>query len=146
MPHITLLYPFYPRKQWPAASAALASACAATAPFDVTLATFDRFRLPHQQYALWLAPAPRDPLIALQAALWRAAPECASTRRHAQGFTPHLSVGQAHGEAQLAQRLAAMRADWQPLRFSVRSIQLIWRDEPPDDVFRIRQTMKLGEV
>jgi RNA 2',3'-cyclic 3'-phosphodiesterase len=146
MPHITLLYPFYPREHWPAASVALASACAQTAPFDVNLAAFDRFRQPRQQYALWLATTPPEPLIALQTALWRAAPECDSTRRHAHGFTPHLSVGQARGEAQQAQRLAAMRADWQPLRFSVGSIQLIWRDEPPDDVFRIGQTMKLGEV
>jgi 2'-5' RNA ligase len=145
MPHITLLYPFYPHDQWPAAITALANACAQIAPFDITLAAFDRFRQRHQQYTIWLAPAPLEPLVALQSALCRAAPECDSRRRHSHGFTPHLSVGQARGEAQLTQRLAAMRAGWQPLRFNVRSIQLIWRNEPPDDVFQIGQTISLAE-
>jgi len=145
MPHITLLYPFYPREVWPAAIPALVSACAQIAPFDVTIAAFDYFRQPRQQFALWLAPVTPEPLIALQTALWRAAPDCDSTRRHAHGFTPHLSVGQARGEAQLGQRLAAMRAGWQPLRFSVRGIQSIWRNEPPDDVFQIGESINLAE-
>ncbi len=146
MPHITLLYPFYPREQWPAANAALASACAQIAPFDIALERFDCFRQPRQQYALWLAPAPPEPLIALQTALWHAAPECDNTRWHSHSFTPHLSVGHARGEAQLAQRLAAMRADWQPLRLGVSNIQLIWRNEPPDDLFRVGESISLGKL
>jgi hypothetical protein len=48
---------------------------------------------------------------------------------------PHLSVGQAHGEDELR----AFRRDlekWTPLAFAARSVTIIVREPPPDDVFR----------
>jgi 2'-5' RNA ligase len=144
MPHLTLLYPFHPRSAWPPVAAELAAACAQVAPFEVVLDSFGSFRQPREQFALWLAPEPREPLAALQSALLRAAPECDATSRHAGGFTPHLSVGQARGRAALDSTLADMRQGWAPLRFEVDQVHLIWRGDPPDDVFRVGQSLRLG--
>jgi hypothetical protein len=40
--------------------------------------------------------------------------------------------------------VAKLQAAWQPLRFVVSGINLIWRSEPPDDVFRVAATVTLG--
>jgi hypothetical protein len=43
-------------------------------------------------------------------------------------------------------RLAAdLQAAWTPVVFRVDRISLIWRGEPPDDVFRIGETIVLGD-
>jgi RNA 2',3'-cyclic 3'-phosphodiesterase len=144
MPHITLLYPFRPRADFAALAAQFAAACADLTSFDITLARFDTFRQPRQHYALWLAPEPQDALVALQAALWQVVPDCDATRRHAHGFTPHLSVGQARGSAAIGQTLAALQRSWTPLSFMISEVHLIWRNQPPDDVFRIGQSVRLG--
>ena len=142
MPHITLLYPFRPRTDWDALLAPLAGACAGIEPFAVTLGVFDRFR--HgRSTTVWLAPQPAAALIALQTALWRVVPDCDDTRRHGAGFTPHLSVGQvASGRAD--GQLAALRASWEPASFAATEVQLIWRGDPPDDVFRVGERLALG--
>jgi 2'-5' RNA ligase len=144
MPHITLIYPFRPRPVWPEVAPAFAEVCARIAPFEVALASFGSFRQPREQYALWLAPEPKEPLAALQTALWQIVPDCDTTRRHAGGFTPHLSVGQAHGREAMAEILTTMRQGWAPLPFDVKEIHLIWRGDPPDDVFRVGQSIRLG--
>ncbi|MBN1643083.1 MAG: 2'-5' RNA ligase family protein [Anaerolineae bacterium] len=143
MPHITLIYPFHPREAWQADLAPLTRACAGIAPFEVALPAFGTFD--HgRSHTLWLAPTPVAPLIALQEALWRAVPDCADTRRHGGGYTPHLSVGQAGGAGAAAALLAALEATWTPLRFTAHAVHLIWRGDPPDDVFRIGREIALG--
>jgi 2'-5' RNA ligase len=42
---------------------------------------------------------------------------------------------------QLQQTLQAI---WQPQFFIVSEISLIWRGAPPDDVFRVDRTVRLG--
>ena len=60
------------------------------------------------------------------------------------GFTPHLSVGQVRGEQRMLALQQGLQAAWQPITFTVREVNLIWRGEPPDDVFRIGQTVRLA--
>jgi 2'-5' RNA ligase len=92
MPHITLLYPFRPRAEFDELAARFAAVCQAFEPFEIELPGFGVFRQ-HRQHTLWLSPEPRERLLALQEALWQIVPDCDATRRHAGGFTPHLSVG-----------------------------------------------------
>ena len=40
--------------------------------------------------------------------------------------------------------VAELQADWQPVRFAVTSVRLIWRGEPPDDVFQAAAMVPLG--
>lgn len=130
MPHITLLYPFRPRAQFEALLQPLAAVCAQHRPFAVILARFDAFAHADGQQTLWLAPEPAAPLIALQTALWEVTPDCDGTRRYPGGFVPHLTIGQAPDAAAGEQLLATVRAAWQPVRFTVRSVALLARSGP----------------
>lgn len=144
MPHITLLYPFWPHCEFEAAATRLAQACQTMAPFEVTLASFDVFRHGTGSYTLWLAPEPKEALIALQTALWRAFPDCDDTRRFPGGFTPHLSVGQVRDQEGVGELVRAMGSEWTPITFQVSTVSMIWRDDPPHDVFRVARSIPLA--
>ncbi len=58
-------------------------------------------------------------------------------------FEPHLSVGQARGMGNMFKLLQDLQAGWRPIRFRVDSVQLIWRDNPPDDTFRVDRSLPL---
>ena len=141
MPHVTLLYPFYPREGWDAAIEQMVQACRRIRAFQIELATFRTFR--HRgNYTIWLAPEPKTSIVELQTALWRAAPECGDTRKHGGGFTPHLSVGQVRGDERMRSLVAALRATWTPIQFVAAEIQLIERNGP-DDAFRVGHRIEL---
>jgi 2'-5' RNA ligase len=143
MPHITLLYPFVPVNEWDASADRLHDACCSKSPFQVSITEFRTFR--HARGStLWLAPEPRSDLVALQAAMVEAIPECDDTSRHKGGFTPHLSVGQIRSSTRLEETLSKLQASWSPIRFAVSKVALIWRKDPPDDVFRIGRWIPLG--
>jgi 2'-5' RNA ligase len=144
MPHITLLYPFRPRSEFRAAAAQLATVGERLAPFGVTLAGLNFFRHGGESYTLWLRPEPQEALVGLQTALWKTFPDCDEVRRFESGFVPHLSVGQAKGDEQVAQLLAGWERDWRPIRFQLSAVSWIWRGDAPDDVFRVGQTVELA--
>jgi 2'-5' RNA ligase len=143
MPHISLLYPFRERGDWEGLYGPLARACQSIAPFDIELASFDAFQH-RSSYTLWLAPEPRGAIVHLQAVLYGVVPDCDDTRQHQGGFTPHLSVGQVSGRDRRDKLLGELRAAWQTCRFCARAVSLIWRGDPPDDTFRLGQTIPLG--
>jgi hypothetical protein len=76
-----------------------------------------------------LCPAVYEDAFDLDRAMWR--------------FKPHLSVGQARGMANMVHLLQELQADWTPIRFRVNSVQLIWRNDRPDDVFRVDRSVPL---
>jgi 2'-5' RNA ligase len=143
MPHITLLYPFWPREEWDSILEPLARSCQAIEPFEIALSEVHTFRH-HSSYTLWLVPEPKALLVELQTALWRSVPDCDDTRRHPHGFTPHLSIGQASGRTAAERLLDELRATWKPTQVPVSEVQLIWRGDPPDDAFRVGHRVKLG--
>jgi 2'-5' RNA ligase len=144
MPHITLIYPFLPRSRFQAAANELASACKAVKPFDVKLARFDHFSHGKGYFTLWLGPDPAEPIKDLHATLCPPVYEDGYDLDHAiWHFTPHLSVGQARGMANMVHLLEELQAGWSPLSFRVDSIQLIWRNDRPDDAFRVDRSLRL---
>jgi 2'-5' RNA ligase len=145
MPHITLLYPFRPREEFPPLAEQLGLACRTLAPFPVRLAVLRHFDHGRGSYTLWLAPEPAEAVAQLQAVLQSVVPDCDDVQRYAQGFTPHLSVAQARGRATMERLQEALQATWQPLSFMATAVQLIWRNAPPDDVFRVGSTIPLGQ-
>ena len=144
MPHVTLLYPSNPLSQFDALEEKLREACRRVDPFDVRLAEFCHFHHGRGRYTLWLAPEPRDAVVALQAALESAAPDCSDVSRRSSGFTPHLSIGQVRGHEAMASLSAELQASWQPLSFPAREVSMICRDDPPDDVFRVDRRIGLN--
>ena len=143
MPHITLLYPFLSRNLWPNVLDDLRQACRGIQPFGVELARLAFFDH-RSSCTLWLAPSPTTTLVDLQTALWQVVPECDDTRRHRGGFTPHLSVGQQAGRKPVTALMDELQGKWRSVRFPVREVHLIWRNDPPDDIFRIGETLSLG--
>jgi 2'-5' RNA ligase len=144
MPHVTLLYPFCPREQFDEMEGPLRNACRGIEPFAVRLAEFRHFHHGRARYTLWLAPEPNESMLRLQAALASAAPGYHDVIRHANGFTPHLSVGQVDGRDAMAHLKANLEASWQALSFPARQVSLIWRNDPPDDVFSVDRAISLG--
>jgi 2'-5' RNA ligase len=144
MPHVTLLYPFYPRENFDAVETVLRNACRAIEPFELRLAELRHFHHGRARYTLWLAPQPGEAVVQLQAALEMAVPDCNETSGYPAGFTPHLSVGQVRGHERLAALKVDLQANWQPLSFPVRHVNLIRRNQPPDDVFRVDRRISLG--
>jgi 2'-5' RNA ligase len=142
MPHVNLLYPFYPPERFDDVVRHLAAACATISPLVVTLAEFRFFRHPSGRATLWLAPQPADELIRLQAALQAAYPDCDDLSRFAAGFTPHLSVGQARSAAEAQQLLEGWQSTWQPIRWELSAVPLIRRDR--DGPFAIDRWIPLA--
>ena len=152
MPHITIIYPFRPQEQFATIAESFLEVCQSIEPFEIQFARFQCFHHGHQRYTLWLAPEPAELVIRLQTALWQVVPDCDEvrkfcdeTRRFKHGFIPHLSVGQVRGKAQMEQLREHLQSQWQPLMFTVKDINLIWRNQPPDDIFRVGRKVHVGE-
>jgi 2'-5' RNA ligase len=145
MPHITLLYPFWPHEEFERVVDHWTPVCAQFHSFTVQLATVNTFRHTRDSYTLWLTPEPKDALIELHTQLWHLAPECDEVRRLGAGFTPHLSIGQGRGHARVRWLVDQIQAMWQPLTFVASEISLIWRHAPPDDIFRVAHHIRLGQ-
>jgi len=144
MPHITLIYPFLPRSQFERMSKQLAAACKSVRPFEIELTKFDQFGHGKGYYTLWLAPEPAEPVLDLHASLCPIVYEDAYDLDHAiWNFTPHLSVGRARGTANMVDLLQELQAHWSPIRFRVDSVQLIYRNDRPDDAFRVDRSLPL---
>ena len=144
MPHITLLYPFRPVSAFEPVIPLLAQACRSLGPFDVQLARFDYFAHTRRNATLYLLPEPARSFNALHKTLLEIVPDCDDVARFAGGFRPHLSVGQTPSCQKAKALCAGWQAIWQPLRFTLTTICLIWRNDPPDDVFRSGSVLSLG--
>jgi len=144
MPHITLSYPFRPRAEFDDLASAFSLACQSLEPFHVQLAEMRAFRHRRDSFTVWLAPEPKEPLARLQKLIEGVVPDCNDVSQHRDGYTPHLSVGQARSEGDMSRLTEIFRTTWQSLAFTAGEISLIWRGEPPDDVFRIGHSVKLG--
>ena len=143
LPHLTLLYPFAPKRAYKSVLPELAQVGWSQRPFELTFSTFRSFRHARESYTVWLEPEPKAALVALHAALLGALPQFADTGSFKGGFTPHLSVGQVEGAAKLRRLMGELQAGWQPLRFTVGDVVLISRRDPPNDIFQVDQRVAL---
>jgi len=146
LPHITLLYPFRTSAEFDLATPALVRVCAKIQPFLLSCAQVDAFHHGRERYTLWLAPEPSAPLCQLHAALVAGVPGFTAVQRHAKGFTPHLSIAQVNGRTRMERLREQLQAEWPGLTFFAKAISLIWRNDPPDDVFRVAEVIALGET
>jgi 2'-5' RNA ligase len=143
MPHITLVYPFRPFSEFERLIPQLDRACRALTPFEIRLASFGCFDRSGRNATLFLIPEPAGGLKTLQTAILTVVPDCDDLCRFSGGYTPHLSIGQVWGKKARA-LCAEWQTAWRPLTFTVTHICLIWRNSPPDDIFRSGPTLRLG--
>lgn len=142
MPHVTLLYPFWPERAFDEAAVLLQQAVAMLPPFQVCLAELTYFDHGRDSYTMWFAPEPKEAIANLQASLQAAIPECSDVSGHRHGFTPHLSVGQAQGSHQLQTRLNEIRRSWMPLEFDLKEVTLLARGAGTP--FSAKRAVRLG--
>jgi 2'-5' RNA ligase len=140
MPHITLLYPFWPASEFTSLGGRFSGLCDSLNPFEITLKQFRLFQHSKQNCTVWLSPEPADALVNLQTLLWKTFPDCNNVRQFSGGFTPHLSIGQFHGKNSAARLIERLERKWKPLRHSVSEFFIIRRGDPPDDVFRVAKS------
>ncbi len=144
MPHINLLYPFYPAEHFSQVEPKLLMVCGDYQPFELTLSRFRYFEHGSKNHTMWLEPEPGDVVVRLQEKLQNKIPECEHVSRHKGGFTPHLSVGQVRRREELEELLADLQVNWVPLKFLIETVHLIRRYNSPGDIFRVEQSIPFG--
>ena len=105
---------------------------------------FQYFQHGRKGFTLWLSPEPKESFDEFQNLLMSEAQDCDEVRRHENGFTPHLSVGQLSNHSELCRIRDELQANWKSLTFRAAEVCLISRGDPPDDVFRIDYRIQLG--
>jgi 2'-5' RNA ligase len=143
MPHITLLYPFRPLTEFKRLAPILSQACRLKEPFEVRLRRFDFFAHSRHSATFYLVPEPVSAIKALHQALLEKVPDCSDLALFAGEFTPHLSLGQTRSR-DIEAFCSRWQATWRPLSFTLKQVHVIWRKNPPDDVFRIGPVLSLG--
>lgn len=144
MPHITLLYPFRPAAQFNIVAPALVDCCRTVERFSLTLGEFRVFDHGASSHTIWLAPQPTDPICRLQNRLLACCPDCDDANRHASGFTPHLSMGQAHSREEAERLVGQLRTFFNPVTFEVRDVAMIRREAARDARFEVDRLIPLG--
>jgi len=142
MPHLNLLYPFHPASEVPSLLPRLEIACRRIPSFRVELSEVRAFEHGPRSATVWLAPEPGERIRALHRALLEAFPACDHLDRFPEGFTPHLSLGQARGRGALASLLSEVRASWSGLAFPIEEVA--WIARSGEGRFEVRDTVSLG--
>ena len=145
MPHINLLYPFFPSDQFPDLVSQLRNATSQMEPFSITFSEF-RFFKHNKSCTLWLNPVPENPVKQLQQLLEQTFPICNDLSQRSEegvGFTPHCSVGQFPTSA-IVKNQSAFQSQWKPIQFTVNEVYVIAR-ENFDSPFRIHYRVPLGK-
>ena len=70
-------------------------------------------------------------------------PDCNDVSNHKEGFTPHLSVGQFYGKKILKQKINEFQNSWISLKFELKEIHFICRENNKDSKFRIEYYIPL---
>jgi len=141
---MTLLHPFIPRSKFDWAEQKIQTVIDKTRIFDITLNSFQCFHHGMEQYSIWLAPDPSEPVIDLQCALVSIFPSCNDVSDYPSGYKPHLTVGQVDGKLKMEKLIASLQLSWRPLTFTVSGLHLIYRGRTPDDIFRIDREIEFG--
>ncbi len=143
MPHVTLLRPFVPERNFEAAACDLERAFADLPPAGVRLERFDRFE--HASNAtVWLDPETTPPgaLLAVRRRLEGAFPGCARASGSHDGFTPHLTVAALPGATAADRAIEDWSTSWSPVEFRATRVAFVARGA--DGRFAIRRTVRFG--
>lgn len=143
MPHITLLYPFKPEKEYPAIEQMFIEKCRTIKPFEINLNSFYYFSHKNQQYTIWLNPEPVNLIRQLQSHLLKLIPDCDDVNKFKNGFTPHLSVGQTKGKVRIGRIINDLQNNWKPLNFLLDEIYFISRDNFKSSKFQVSRKFHL---
>ncbi|KAH3767677.1 Endonuclease/exonuclease/phosphatase family protein [Pelomyxa schiedti] len=127
MPHINMLYPFWPEKNFPQAAGKLREALANFPQFTVEFNQLSFFEHGPTSCTFFALPVtePVNALKGLEELLLQTFPGCTDLSAREGGFHPHLTLGQCRGKAATERQIKTL--NWKPMKFTVKSIQMISR-------------------
>lgn len=143
MPHINLLYPFYPREEYNDIKNDFKRVCSKIEPFEISLEKFKYFRHQFQTYTIWLLPEPQSVIKSLQDQLLKLSPSCNDVNLFPGGYKSHLSVGQ-FTTYKIQQKIKKLAKNWSKVNFLLNEIYFISRKNRKDASFSIFETIPLG--
>jgi 2'-5' RNA ligase len=144
MPHITLLYPFLPKIEYPKIESQFSEKCKEFEPIECSLNKFRFFSHSHQNHTIWLDPEPSTSIINLQSEILKIAPYCNDVSNFKNGFKPHLSVGQIRGKKMLIEVIDNLQSSWKSLKFEVNKIFFISRENIKTSKFKIQKEINFN--
>jgi 2'-5' RNA ligase len=142
MPHITLMFPFRHRSEYPSLEREFTETCQRIEAFPITLNEFGFFRHRYQTYTIWLDPQPNDPIVHLQGELLRITPDCNDVNNFRGGYQPHLSLGQ-FTTYKIDRYINRFKKKWDKLSFFVDEIYFINRKNTKNSRFKIEKAIPL---
>lgn len=144
MPHINLLYPFLNPNKFQDAAVKIKKALDGFEPFRLSFKEMSYFKHREDAFTFWLKPEPAKPIHQLQQKMLELFPNLDDTARHKGGYTPHLTLGQNYySETNVQSQVDQLMKKWEPIEWTVEKVFLIWRNDLPDDDFRIGQEIRL---
>jgi len=135
-PHINILYPFVAKKYYKEALPLIKKALIGIKPFEITFKEIRYFEHKSKRCTLYLAPNPKEKMKELYSRLLKVFPFCNHQSSFKGGFTPHLSIGQAQNKIEAEKLLEEAKNELCPISFFVKSVYILSRNDPPDDIFR----------
>ena len=146
MPHITLLFPFYPKNQFTAFEKEFLLVSSEFDVFDISLGEFRYFKHYNKNYTTWLDPTPNDMIIKLQSEFLKITPECNDVNKFKGGYYPHLSIGQFRGNSiSLKNRIDELQNSWKEITFKVKEFCFIWKEKDKNSSFQIEKQFLLSK-
>lgn len=130
-----------PESAFPEALAKLNAAVSWVPKFTVRLDKLGFFNF-GKSCTMWTDPVstPSDALQQLHQTVLSVFPHCTETSEGAEGFRPHLTLGQFPGKAATEEMIS--RTEWSPIEFTVDGLQLISRTA--EDPFTVKFTAHLS--
>jgi len=146
MPHITLLFPFYPKNQYTEIEEKFLLVSSEFTEFDISLREFRYFKHSNKNYTIWLDPTPNDMIIKLQSEFLKITPECDDVNKFKGGYYPHLSIGQFKGNLiSLKNKIDELQNSWKGIKFKVKEFYFIWCDNIKNSRFQIEKRFLLSK-
>lgn len=143
MPHITLFYPFIAKESFYDIKYNLEQTCKHISPFTINLSEIGYFKQRKGNFILWVGPQEQPDLQAMYKSISNPLQKIMEIKK--RPFHPHLTIGRMRNEKTFHEVEEQIKFSWQSLKWNVDKVSLIWRNEPPDDVFRIEYEIPLGE-
>ncbi len=143
MPHITLIYPFRPEKEYLNLEKAFTEKCKNIKKFEISLKKIKYFTHRKDIFTIWLDPEPNHSIISLQAKILEITPDCNDVNKFKNGYKPHLSLGQIKGKIKLEEIINKLQENWKEVSFLLNNIHFISRKQEKFSKFKIIKSISL---
>ena len=143
MPHITLIYPFRPEKEYLNLKKAFSEKCKNIKKFKISLKKLKYFTHRKNIFTIWLDPEPNDSIISLQAKILEITPDCNDVNKFKNGYRPHLSLGQIKGKSKLDKVINKLQKTWKEISFLLDKVHFISREQNRMSKFEIFTSINL---